>query len=584
MMKKKFVFLCLILLLSLITLFANSQSYYAVSSLEWRSVNALCHYAGVVGPTSNGPVTRGQLELALDRVEDAIGKNDPFLLAVYELLKEQEPTVTDSVGSITLSGDVNLEGYLELGDLSLPEKATDGSYLDYDSAWFIANAKERKPLFDVGASFTFLDNAYAVFDYNFSRDMISPDDIWGNRFSSNISLVHTESYPYNAGLSLGNSYLNFMAARGSVSLCEGYTGNTAIGDNYDYQEFARFSLFSPFLSVSLRLTSFDSSHSSDMNNNPYALISPRFSDYKQLRHEVGFEAMFFKNFRLTFSLLNLLDTTSSFDIRFLNPFIVLHNMFNYTDHTIFEANNMLTGDISWAVGRKWNVYFQLTMDQTQSKGEQEAYGEVLDPNAFGYLFNVSYSDYISDGILNIYSEFVYNDPGMYLNSKFYEKEGNNTITTENNGLYSWSQDWLLGYWRSGKGNDVHYAGYKYGPDCIVFSIGGEYRKTLFSLKSSILYMAHGEKGRGNKLSNYTFEGINSKATFNSKAPYGTVEHTLLLSLESNVNINEYVSLSIGGAWSNMFNYLNEKGRNKNSLQLVFGITVKGSIPTILSKE
>jgi len=581
---KKIIFVFLILIFNFVTIFANSQTYYAVSSLEWKSVNALCHYAGVVGPTSNGPVTKGQLELALDRVEDVVGKNDSFLLAVYELLEEAEPTVTDSIGAITISGDVNLEGYLELGDLSLPQRATDGSYLDYDSGWFIASAKERKPLFGVGASFTFLDNAYAVFDYNFSRDMISPDNIWGSRFSSNISLNHTESYPYNAGLSLGNSYLNFMAARGSVSLGEGYTGNTAIGDNFDYQEFARVSLFSPFLSVSLRLTSFDSSHSSYLNDNPYALVSPRFSDYKQLRHEVGFEAMFFKNFRLTFSLLNLLDTTSSFDIRFLNPFIVLHNMFNYKEHTIYEANNMLTGDISWTLGRKWNLYFQLTMDQTQSKGEQEAYGEILDPNAFGYLFNISYSDYISNGILNIYSEFVYNDPGMYLNSKFYKAQNDNTITAENTGLYSWSQDWLLGYWRNSKGNDVHYAGYKYGPDCIVFSIGGEYRKALYSLKSSILYMVHGEKGRGNKLNNYTFDGINSRATFNSKAPYGIIEHTLLLSLESSVNVNENVSFSLGGAWSSIFNYLNEKGRNKNSLQLVFGVTVKTSIPTILSKE
>ena len=584
MIKRKFLFLCILLIFSLATLYANSQTYYAVSSLEWKSVNALCHYAGVVGPTSNGPVTKGQLQLALDRVEDEVGKNDVFLVAVYELLQEAEPTVTDSVGSITIKGDVNLEGYLELGDLSLPQRAKDSSYLDYDSSWFIATSKERKSLFDVGASFTFLDNAYAVFDYNFSRDMIEPDDIWGSRFSSNVSLKHTESYPYNAGLSLGNSYLNFMAARGCVSLGEGYTGNTAIGDNFDYQEFTRLSLFSPFLSVSLRLTSFDSSHSSKLNDNPYALISPRFSGYKQLRHEVGFEAMFFKNFRLTFSLLNLLDTTSASDIRFLNPFIVLHNMFNYTKDNIFEANNMLTGDISWAIGKKWNLYLQFTMDQTQSKGEQEAYGEKLDPNAFGYLFNISYSDYISNGILDIYSEFVYNDPGMYLNSKFYKSQDDNTITVEDTGFYSWSQDWLLGYWRSSKGNDVHYAGYKYGPDCIVFSIGGEYRKTLYSLKSSILYMAHGEKGRGDNLNNYTFDGIDSRATFNSKAPYGTVEHTILLSLESSININENVSLSLGGAWSCVFNHLNEKGRNKDSLQLVFGVTVKTSVPTILSKE
>lgn len=40
---------------------------------------------------------------------------------------------------------------------------------------------------------------------------------------------------------------------------EGYTGNTAIGDNYEYQEFMKLGFYTKRTSVFLTLTNFDSS-------------------------------------------------------------------------------------------------------------------------------------------------------------------------------------------------------------------------------------------------------------------------------------------------------------------------------------
>lgn len=590
-MKKRIIVLFFTLFI-LFALSANNQDYYAVDSLEWQTVSKLCHYAGIVGPTSNGPVTKAQLLSAVERAEDELGERDSFLIYTKSLLLDEKPTITDGVGSVTLSLEGSLEGYLMLGDLGETTKIN-GYKVQIDKDSYLKKARDRKPLFNVGMEYNLLDSAYGRFNFNFVRDMFK-DGIWNERFSSNVNMVRTENYPYDSGISIGNDNLNLMVARGRVSVGEGRTGNTAIGDNYDYQEFIKGSIFSDYMGIYLRITQFDSSHDSELNSNPYALVSPRFSGYKQLRHEMGFEFLPLKNFRFSCYVINLIDTTSPIDIRMLNPFTVLHNMFNYVEHNggkdyewILEGNNMLFVDVSFTLAKGWNLYGQFTMDQMQSKGEVESYSKLpwgVDPNAIGLLFNLSYSDYIKDGVLDVYLEGVYNTPGLYLNSKFYKAANDNTVTNNGTGLYCWSQDWLVGYSRAGYTyGDVSYSGYQYGPDCIVVSIGGEYRKSNYTLSYSLFYMAHGEKGRGTKLSNYTFEGINKPDTYKTKAPSGIVEHTALVSLVGEYRLSSLFSFSLGGAYSYIWNYMNEEGRNKSSFEVVFGATISWGIPTILDR-
>ena len=88
----------------------------------------------------------------------------------------------------------------------------------------------------------------------------SGDDYWndnthfgftGARFSQN--------FPFDAGLSLGTKGFFLITGRGRVSLGEGFTGNTAIGDNYDYQEFMKLGYYTKNTGVNLTLTNFDSS-------------------------------------------------------------------------------------------------------------------------------------------------------------------------------------------------------------------------------------------------------------------------------------------------------------------------------------
>lgn len=600
-MKKAALSLILFLLL-LSALNAGGQKYWAVSSSAWQRVNAVCHSAGVVGPSSNGPVTTDQLLLALSRAELVLGSDNPIVASLKEELGEEESIYSDRLGSVNLTGALSPELYAQSG-MPFGSDYRENMTWDLDGDWFIKNTRERRPLVSVTLENNILDMIYSRFNIGVISALSKYGDsepYWNNHFQTQLSGGHiAQNFPSDAGISIGKEGVSLIAARGRVSLGEGYTGNTAIGDNYDYQEFVKAGFYTEHTSVFMTLTSFDSSHKNpkeeDEKGNtytytlkPWDVLSSRFTGYRELRHSVDYEVTLTPSFRFSLAFITLLDTTSAFDIRYLNPFMIFHNYYNYHEETILEANNMITLDFSYSPAPKWNLYLQLTMDQSQVKGEAEGYlgFGYTEPNAYGGLFNVSYSDIVKDGILNLYAEAVYNMPGMYLNSKFYDNgnvtqfKGKRDDSGEFTSSYPrcFSQDFLLGYKRTESDyDDISYSGYVYGGDLAVFSLGGSY--TLpgsFTLSSSLFYMAHGEKGRGEDEKNYTFDGIDTIDDVWRLALTGTVEHTLVIKAEGEWVIWKYLSLSLGAAYSYRWNYRNSEGKTFSNLQGYVGFTLSSS--------
>ncbi len=578
---KKFIAVCLLLffLLLLPLTASSSQKYYPVASDEWQTVNQICHCAGVSGPTSNGPVTASQLLVALERAEKYIDGDNALLQSIKDELNADSSFYYDDLGSISLNGELAPEMYVQT---SRPDDTLAADKWNTDSDWFIRSHAERGSLFSLILENTVKDNFYSRLKFSF-RQKSNPENenIWNkNLHFSFIGNVINQNFPYDGGVSLGAGGLSLIVARSRVSLGEGYTGNTAIGDNYDYQDFMKAGFFTKSSSVFLTLTTFDSSHGSDIKN-PWDVRVSSFSGWKNIRHSAEYEIVLVDSLKLSLAFITLLDTTSSFDIRYLNPFIFLHNMYNFhengTSHpySTLEANNMISLDFSWALARKWNVYVQVTMDQLQLPGESDEYitdFDYTEPNTFGGLFNISYSDIIKErGILNLYGEVVYNMAGMYLNTKYYDESGN--VVQKKSDNRCWSQDYLIGYHRElESSDDVAYSGYKYGPDCVVVSIGGTYRVPYsFAFAGSVFYMAHGEKGRGTDASNYTFDHIDDIANVNRLPLYGTIEHTLAVKAEGEVQLLSFLSLSGGLAYSYRWNFRNNPGLGFSNLQAYFGI-------------
>lgn len=576
-MKKAFVVFALFLLLIALPLTAStSQKYYPVASDEWQTVNEICHWAGVSGPTSNGPVTASQLLLALERAERYIDSDNAVLDSIKAVLNEESPFYSDELASISLNGELSPEMYVQT---SRPYGA---DRWNTDGDWFVRSHSERESLFSLILENTIRDNFYARLRFSFRQKSNPPDeDVWNkNIHFSFVGNIINQNFPFDGGVSLGSGGLSLIVARSRVSLGEGYTGNTAVGDNYDYQDFMKAGFYSKSSSVFLTLTSFDSSHGTDIAF-PWDVRVSSFSGWKNIRHSASYEIVLVDRLKLSLAFVTLLDTTASFDIRYLNPFIFLHNMYNFHEngeshkYSTLEANNMISIDLSWTFARKWNIYFQVTMDQLQLPGESDEYihnFNYTEPNTFAGLFNISYSDIINgSGILNLYGEVVYAMAGMYLNSKYYGEDGSVVQTASDSRC--WSQDWLTGYHRElESSDDMSYSGYKYGPDNVVVSLGGTYRVPYgFAVSGSLFYMAHGEKGRGTEPLNYTFYGIDDVANVNRLPLYGTVEHTFVVKAEGEMQLLSFLSLSGGLAYSYRWNYRNCSGDTFSNLQGYFGI-------------
>lgn len=582
MVKLKKVIIIFFVILVSQSVFANTQKYYPVSSKEWQTVNNICHYAGVVGPTSFGPVTVGELIIALDRAENVLGR--AAVSDIRDMLLKNTSFIgfSDDFGYVNVGGMVSAEIYAQTNTTPYDNNPYS------DGFWVIKDYKSRKPLISLDIDLGLFNTFYGKFVFMGKQQQYS-EGRWNEYFTTNMKFGFAYNYPYEAGISLGGKGFNFIVGRDKVSLGEGKTGNTAIGDVFDYQEFLRASYYARIFAIHLNLTSFDSSHKRTEDtgykgDDPFLIYDSAFSGWKQIRHSVDYEFVFFNKARFTVALITLLDTDSAFDIRLLNPMIILHNMFNYHEGGVLEANNMITVDFSFAFAPKWNMYLQFTMDQIQLPSESDGYIAnpnigYTDPNAFGALVNLTYTNKFKNGMLNVYAEAVANMPGMYLNEKYYVN-GTDKLTQKREDVnkHCWSQDFLLGYYRNYESkSDVAFAGYTYGPDCVVVALGAEYSvPNKFSCSSKLQYLAHGEKGRGTgpeETKNYDFTGIDTKATVNKMPLVGeSVEHTISLAVECEYSLFKWLSVNAGVGLAEIIN-VNFSGKNIFNVQFALGATI-----------
>ena len=590
-MVRKFVLLIFVICCVVLPLSSHESEYYPVSSEEWRLVDDICRLSGVTGPSSFGPVTGRQLLLALERAEKK-GASPSLLEKAREMIYAYDSLYEDDLGSIALELELNLEGYYQTNgdELSVPS-------FGYDNEWFVRNYRERPSTLALKLESTVGDHFYSRFVMPSREKQIIDDFYWNDAFHFlGQAKIMEQNFPYDAGISLSSDNLSLITGRGKVSQGEGFTGNTAIGDNYDYQEFLKLGANTRNTGFFLTLTNFDSGRkyiadSSQVITDPWRVQNAKFSGYRELRHSAGYEASVFDKVKVSLSFVTLLDTDTAFDFRYLNPFMVMHSYFNFHDNSVLEANNIISLDLSFAIAKGLRLYFQFSMDQIQLSSEAKGYVNdysYVDPNAYAALLNLSWSKDIEDGILTLFGEAVYTSPAMYLNQKYYDDENVTQYKGKiENGQYTssfepcWSQDFLLGYNRTesyGSNADMAFSGYIYGPDAIVFALGGEYYiPEKLNISSSLFYMMHGEKGRGYDVNNYNFAGIETIETLNVLSPTGVVEHTLVAKVEGDYIINDYVSIYGGAAFSSFWNYRNVEGKDFTNLQTALGVKLKYSL-------
>lgn len=497
------IILTIILIICSASLFAvNLNKMYKSTDYEVKAVKELCILNGVLYP-ANYPVSGEELLLTLNRIPEE--KREKTFEEIYNLINSPNSLLSSGKAKLNLSLNLNVESYIHQDDVSKlitpqyrdipPMVAIIGEAGFSDSFYFILNFMEK--------------DAYSN-NLSFSN--------WATILDKNSSGFTQAFQPFEVGMSAGNDFFNFQIARNRQSFGRGITGNMAVGDNFSYQEYLKLTWFSPIFDYTLSITHFDNQKDQSTFN------EFQLNGMHNLRVMHNVALSLFDKLEARIYLGATFETDSALDWRLLTPFNILHSFNNFSEsHKIKpgdEANNIFGFEITYMFAKGWKSNFQFVMDQYQLK--YESTDSV--PNALGYLFNIEQVTRINKGSLHSHLEFALTDPWLYLNHKFNDKGEN------------FNFDHVYGYSFSG-GSEIGYTGYQYGPDCLVLSLGSEYKTNNYGIGLSLMYYAHGNHGIGtNNPTLKTYDGKN-------KLLSPIKDNLLVLKLNGYYDVTSYLKLN-----------------------------------------
>ena len=570
---KKVTSLIIILLCAMFVFAGNGQKTYLVTDDVWIMTDRLCRMNGVLGPVPVSPTSESEIRAALNRLD--YGKLSPESRKLYDLIiSEFDSSKGWSYSDDTLLLDptlsVNPQIYLfnnqnstyapeffrQCRDrdqlLSIELEASVGknvyldflySYMDSPTAFALEDGKQV-----TGDFFHNFSNASTFFNIAMNGDVTG---IFTGNNGNNVTRIFSYQ-PTKVGGSFGNDYLNFFIGRLKQAFGNGVTGNLIIGDNFSYQEMMKLSIFSNVFSYHLSLTHYDNAEKQE---------SFRFDTRHQNRTVQRLDFSLADKVRLSVNIGAHIYSNTMFDWRMIMPMMLVHNWNNNSEenelHPGDEINNILGLEAEWIVNRNLMLSAQVAIDQFRLPVEKDS----VVPSAFGFLINARYLTPVKSGIFDSWVEFVYTNPYLYLNYK-----------TSSNGDPDYGLDHIAGYyWAQSGTGELDYLGHSFGPDTIALSLGTEFMSYgSWSASASLLYRIHGEKGieRGywpkQNQSNKIADGIEVMT------PSGIPEHTLEFEVSGKYQLNDNLSLNAAIMNRMQWNYHNERGVSKYSIQTAFG--------------
>ena len=491
-MRKKIVLLVLIIaIIFTLPLFSGNQKLFDAFSPEYKSVVKLCKIAGVVGPSSATPITADELKMAIERIDvNKLDSNHKAILnSIIEELKSSDDFSYDINFSIALQlfYSKNYEK-IEQKDFFIPFNEQEpflnlAFELEYGNTAFFETSYELMNSSAIGINKT--DEIYSVkpgiplssfgFIVDYRNGVLSTSSI------REITVSNYVEFPSVARGAIGGKWMNVVVGRTRQQMGSSRTANLVLGDNYRFQEAMDFSFFAKPFTYSLNLTHFDVQALNGV------VEHTRYSGPKQqIRIMHRFDATILNNFRAILDLGNVMFTDNPFDIRYLIPIFMSHNLYNYeeepetTKNIHDEANNIMGFEFEYVPLPRLELHMQIVVDQFRTVFETNS----TLPNAIGGMVGASYLKSFNDFDADFWAEAVYTSPVLYINNK-------TTGGVKNN-----NYDWALGYWRDNTQGDLEWSGYKGGPGVTALTLGCDfdfYKKDI-ELKSNITIKVSNDRG------------------------------------------------------------------------------------------
>lgn len=208
-------------------------------------------------------------------------------------------------------------------------------------------------------------------------------------------------FPHRAGLSIGYKFINFHIGRGAIKKGKTLAGSMLLSDTVDRLDYAELSFFAKSVRTVVRVIE---------------LKPTRFVFY----HEITFKPVK----QLAIGFQEAMSVNSSFDPRFLNPMMILHNYAAWKDlypkHGESAENGHRIGtqlglSVDAIPYKGMRLYGQFVMNQFQTSFEKKHYPEARKiPNSLGGLAGIEYHHVFPIGYFTVTAECSYTNPWAYV--------------------------------------------------------------------------------------------------------------------------------------------------------------------------
>lgn len=579
MKNKRILTMLLVLVLSaLVPIMAeNMQKTYTVRDEVYVRIDNLARRAGVLGPSSFSPMSGRALQIALDRIDPStLSQEDRLEYACLEYeLKTGSPVFSSDGMKIELGVGVNLN-----------VNVADYSQFMYFGSEYATDRREEVlipsrydiPFFNIYPKFFFGNNIYLESDFSIRNDGLKLYEsslgwlVTNTEGVASVLKFNVVQYqPYKAGLSIGNNWVSLIIGRYPHSIGSGVTGNLVVGDNFLYQEVGTLSFLSNHFSYNMSLTRFDQQGYSSENPVDVLFTKQEFTGAQQMRSVHRMDATFFDKLRFALDFGTIYNSSYGFDMRYFFPFVLQHNYYNYTNATpkesYDEANNIMGITLEYVPVKGLSMMAEFVLDQYQLPGEDPD----SVPIAYGVMANIKHSASARKGQVNSYIEGVYTNPFLYLNRK-----------ENSDGTIDVNLDYFVGY---NYNSEYNFAGYVYGPDAIVFSLGSEYTRydRLWSIGGRLLYKIQGDNRIKISSSGVDMSGIifghdpsSYMGIHTPSSGWSNAEHLIKATGYGSYNLVRYgLSFYAAAGLNTYLNYDNVEGARKLLPQATVGIRWQG---------
>jgi hypothetical protein len=420
MIKGMRFFLSVIMIFSAFTLWASPYDIIPAGDPILEDIRFLSSEAGKPFLAFTPPLAPHEIGLYLDSL-DASLLSEPAQEA-YRRIESRltpQPNIQISTDNFMFSLGINstLEGRARFNE---------------DIAWEPLYPKIA-PVLGLPLRFHFNDFLLLYMEPSVSSD---PEHYGSaDRFGTNVPLGLSRKldlgFPLRAFLTAGGSWWNFQIGRDRLSYGTGHTGNLAISDNVDYQEFMRISLFSDFIKYTMLVSQMPLDLSiSATSENIYPEYDPAGGYLGRTMHR------YYYLHRLDFTIYDkvsiavmegIMSGDSPIELRFLNPMMIFHSFFSWWNYNPWRIEDnyehsmigsILSLELNWNILKSFSAYAQFIMNDFATSHEK-GIEKKQPPNGLGYMAGLRYTHSFESWGSLFFLEFAYTDPYLHtLSSPF----------------------------------------------------------------------------------------------------------------------------------------------------------------------